>query len=140
MDARPGQTLAGVDIVVLVNSGSASSAEILAGALKDNGRARLLGARTYGKGSVQSVIPLSDGRALKITTSRYATPSGTLIQERGIDPDLQLAAAAAAPRFDEPHLDAGVKAAVQELRQMRELHRRDGLPEPRTAGVRPPRA
>jgi carboxyl-terminal processing protease len=85
------------------------------------------------------VIPLSDGRALKITTSRYATPSGTLIQERGIDPDLQLAAAAA-PRFDEPHLDAGVKAAVQELRQMRELHRRDGLPEPRTAGVRPPRA
>jgi carboxyl-terminal processing protease len=140
MDARPGQTLAGVDIVVLVNSGSASSAEILAGALKDNGRARLLGARTYGKGSVQSVIPLSDGRALKITTSRYATPSGTLIQERGIDPDLQLAAAAAAPRFDEPHLDAGVKAAVQELRQMWELHRRDGLPEPRTAGVRPPRA
>jgi len=138
MDARPGQTLAGVDIVVLVNSGSASSAEILAGALKDNGRARLLGARTYGKGSVQSLIPLSDGRALKITTSRYATPSGTLIQERGIDPDLQLAAAA--PRFDEPHLDAGVKAAVQELRQMWELHRRDGLPEPRTAGVRPPRA
>ena len=94
MDARPGQTLAGVDIVVLVNSGSASSAEILAGALKDNGRARLLGARTYGKGSVQSVIPLSDGRALKITTSRYATPSGTLIKERGIDPHLQLAAAA----------------------------------------------
>jgi carboxyl-terminal processing protease len=107
MDARPGQSLAGVDIVVLVNRGSASSAEILAGALKDNGRARLLGARTYGKGSVQSVIPLSDGRALKITTSRYATPSGTLIQERGIDPDLQVAAA---PRFDEPHLDAGVKA------------------------------
>jgi C-terminal peptidase prc len=126
-----------VDIVVLVNRGSASSAEILAGALKDNGRARLLGARTYGKGSVQSVIPLSDGRALKITTSRYATPSGTLIQERGIDPDLQVAAA---PRFDEPHLDAGVKAALQELRQMWDLHRRDGLPEPRTAGVRPPRA
>jgi carboxyl-terminal processing protease len=137
MDARPGQSLAGVDIVVLVNRGSASSAEILAGALKDNGRARLLGARTYGKGSVQSVIPLSDGRALKITTSRYATPSGTLIQERGIDPDLQVAAA---PRFDEPHLDAGVKAALQELRQMWDLHRRDGLPEPRTAGVRPPRA
>lgn len=138
MDARPGQTLAGVDIVVIVNRGSASAAEILAGALKDNGRARLLGARTYGKGSVQSVIPLSDGRALKITTSRYATPSGTLIQERGIDPDLQVAAPA--PRSEEPHLDVGVKAAVQELRQMWDLRRREGLPEARTAGARPPRA
>ena len=138
MDARPGQTLAGVDVVVLVNHGSASAAEILAGALKDNGRARLLGARTYGKGSVQSVIPLSDGRALKITTSRYATPSGTLIQERGIDPDMALAASA--PRFEEPHLDAGVKAAVQELRQMQDLRRRNALPDTRTAGARPPRA
>jgi carboxyl-terminal processing protease len=138
MDARPGQALAGVDVVVLVNRGSASAAEILAGALKDNGRARLLGARTYGKGSVQSVIPLSDGRALKITTSRYATPSGTLIQERGIDPDLALTASA--PRFEEPNLDANVKAAVQELRQMHDLRRRNALPETRTAGTRPPRA
>jgi len=138
MDALPGQTLTGVDIVVLVNRGSASSAEILAGALKDNGRARLLGARTYGKGSVQSVIPLSDGRALKITTSRYATPAGTVIQERGIDPDLKVPADA--PRFEEPHLDAGVKAAVQELRQMWDMHRREGMPESRSAGVRPPRA
>ncbi|MFM7625319.1 MAG: S41 family peptidase [Gammaproteobacteria bacterium] len=138
MDARPGQMLAGVDVVLLVNRGSASAAEILAGALKDNGRARLLGARTYGKGSVQSVIPLSDGRALKITTSRYATPSGTLIQERGIDPDLPVAATP--PRFEEPHLDPGVKAAVRELRQMWDLHRREGMPESRSAGVRPPHA
>lgn len=138
MDARPGQALAGVELVVLVNHGSASAAEILAGALKDNGRARLAGARTYGKGSVQSVIPLSDGRALKITTSRYATPSGLLIQERGIEPDLPLAASE--PRFDEPHLDAAVKAAVQELRQMWELRRRGALPDTRTAGTRPPHA
>ena len=88
MDARPGELLAGIDLVLLVNHGSASAAEILAGALKDNGRARLLGARTYGKGSVQSVIPLGDGRALKLTTSRYATPSGALINEHGIEPDV----------------------------------------------------
>lgn len=138
MDARPGQSLGGVDVVVLVDHGSASAAEILAGALKDNGRARLLGARTYGKGSVQSIIPLADGRALKITTSRYATPSGTLIQDRGIDPDLPLAAAE--PRFEDPRLDPAVKAAMQELRQMYGLRRRGDLPETRTAGARPPPA
>lgn len=138
MDARPGQSLAGVDVVVLVDHGSASAAEILAGALKDNGRARLLGSRTYGKGSVQSVIPLADGRALKITTSRYATPSGTLIQERGIDPDLPLAPTE--PRFEDPRSDPAVKAAVQELRQIHDLRRRGDLPETRTAGARPPRA
>ena len=138
MDAQPGQSLGGVDVVVLVDHGSASAAEILAGALKDNGRARLLGARTYGKGSVQSIIPLADGRALKITTSRYATPSGTLIQDRGIDPDLPLAATE--PRFEDPRLDPAVKSAMQELRQMYDLRRRGDLPETRTAGARPPHA
>ncbi|MCP5470504.1 MAG: S41 family peptidase [Sinobacteraceae bacterium] len=88
MDAAPGELLAGTRLAVLINGGSASAAEILAGALKDNGRAVLVGRRSYGKGSVQTVIPLADGRALKLTTSHYTTPSGAKIDQRGIDPDI----------------------------------------------------
>jgi carboxyl-terminal processing protease len=140
MDARPGQLLQDVQVMVLVNEGSASAAEILAGALKDNGRARLVGVRTFGKGSVQSVIPLADGRALKLTTSRYATPSGTLINERGIEPDIVFATDDAPPDPDRPHLDAMVKAAQQQLRQMWDARARDDLPDTRTAETRRPRA
>ena len=88
MDATPGDLIDGAPIVVLVNSGSASAAEILAGALKDHDRAELVGHKTYGKGSVQSVMPLSHGGALKLTTSRYFTPSGASIHEKGILPDV----------------------------------------------------
>ena len=140
MDARPGQALPDVQVVVLINGRSASAAEILAGALKDNGRARLVGVRTFGKGSVQSVIPLADGRALKLTTARYATPSGTLINERGIEPDVEFAADGAPPDFDRPHLDGTVKAALQQLRQMWDARPRDGLLDTRTAETRRPRA
>jgi carboxyl-terminal processing protease len=73
--------------VVLVNGGSASASEIVAGALKDHGRAELIGHKTYGKGSVQTVMPLSKG-AIKLTTSRYFTPSGTSIHQKGILPDI----------------------------------------------------
>ena len=90
MNAHPGDVLRGARIALLVNGGSASAAEILAGALKDHGRAVLIGRRTYGKGSVQTVIPLAEGRALKLTTSHYATPSGEMIDERGIEPDIAL--------------------------------------------------
>ncbi|MDE1924378.1 MAG: S41 family peptidase, partial [Gammaproteobacteria bacterium] len=76
MDATPGDDLDGAPIVVLVDGGSASAAEIVAGALKDHGRATLMGGRTFGKGSVQTVMPLPGGRALKLTTSLYYTPSG----------------------------------------------------------------
>ncbi|WP_168160122.1 S41 family peptidase [Steroidobacter denitrificans] len=86
--AGPGDMLEGAPVVVLVNGGSASASEIVAAALKDHGRARLVGSRTYGKGSVQTVMPLSDGRAIKLTTSRYYTPSGASIHERGIMPDV----------------------------------------------------
>jgi carboxyl-terminal processing protease len=87
MEATPGDVLDGAPLVVLVNGGSASAAEIVAGALKDHGRAELVGHRTYGKGSVQTVMPLSRG-AVKLTTSRYFTPSGASIHEKGILPDL----------------------------------------------------
>jgi carboxyl-terminal processing protease len=89
MDAtHHGDLLQGAPLVVLVNGGTASASEIVAGALKDHGRALLIGRRTYGKGSVQTVMPLSHGGALKLTTSRYFTPSGASIQGKGIVPDI----------------------------------------------------
>jgi carboxyl-terminal processing protease len=75
-------------IVVLVNEGTASAAEIVAGALQDNGRALIVGAQTFGKASVQTIIPLEDGSALKLTTARYYTPKGRSIQAEGIKPDI----------------------------------------------------
>jgi carboxyl-terminal processing protease len=74
--------------VVLVNSGSASAAEIVAAALRDHNRATLIGHKTYGKGSVQTVMPLSNGMAIKLTTSRYYTPSGKSLHAKGIEPDV----------------------------------------------------
>ena len=88
MDAVSGDLLHGAPLVLLVNGGSASASEIVAGALKDHGRALLVGHTTYGKGSVQTVMPLSHGGALKLTTSRYFTPSGASIQGRGLVPDV----------------------------------------------------
>jgi carboxyl-terminal processing protease len=114
MDATPGELLAGTRIAVLVNGGSASAAEILAGALKDNGRAVLVGRRTYGKGSVQTVIPLADGRALKLTTSHYSTPSGAMIDQRGIEPDLAVAGPDEPPA--DPRRDGEVRQALQVLK------------------------
>ncbi len=93
-EARAGDLLDGAMLVVMVNGGSASASEIVAGALQDHTRATVVGTQTFGKGSVQTVMPLSNGRAIKLTTSRYFTPSGTSIHGRGITPDIVLQDAA----------------------------------------------
>ncbi|MEE8212093.1 MAG: S41 family peptidase [Acidiferrobacterales bacterium] len=87
-EAQPDQVLEGAPLVVLVNGGSASASEIVAGALQDNGRAVIMGTKTFGKGSVQTIMPMSNGAALKLTTARYFTPSGRSIQATGIEPDI----------------------------------------------------
>ena len=89
--AHPGDLLNGASMVVLTNNGTASAAEIVSGALKDNHRALLMGQRTFGKGVVQTVLPLDADHAVKITTARYYTPNGTSIQAEGIKPDIALA-------------------------------------------------
>jgi carboxyl-terminal processing protease len=88
--AKGSDVLDDIPLVVLVNSGSASASEIVAGALQDHGRAVIMGEKTFGKGSVQTILPLGNGSALKLTTARYYTPSGTSIQARGIVPDIAL--------------------------------------------------
>jgi carboxyl-terminal processing protease len=118
MDAMEGDLVRGAPIAVLVNGGSASAAEIVAGALKDNGRAKLLGQKTFGKGSVQTVLPLEDGQALKLTTSLYFTPSGASIHEKGIRPDVELPEPppTAIGRAPEGEADPEILAAVSFLK------------------------
>lgn len=89
-NAKPTDLLKGAPMLVLVNEGSASASEIVAGALQDHKRALIAGEKTFGKGSVQTILPMADGDALKITTARYFTPSGTSIQATGISPDIVL--------------------------------------------------
>jgi carboxyl-terminal processing protease len=86
--AKKGDKVKGKPLIILINNGSASASEIVAGALKDHKRAILLGENTYGKGSVQSIIPLSDGGGMRLTISKYYLPSGQSISEIGISPDI----------------------------------------------------
>jgi carboxyl-terminal processing protease len=88
--ATKGDILNGVPVIVLINEGSASASEIVAGALQDNGRAVIAGRTSFGKGSVQSIIPLQNGAAIKLTTARYFTPNGNSIQAKGIVPDVKI--------------------------------------------------
>ena len=117
MRATDGDLLRQAPLVVLIDRGSASGAEIVAGALRDHGRATLMGERTFGKGSVQTVMPLRDGQALKLTTSRYFTPSGASIHDRGIEPDVSLARLVQpVPALRDAQQDPAVQAALQYLR------------------------
>ena len=88
--ANPGQWLPGTPVIILVDRGTASASEVVSGALQDHGRALVVGERTFGKGSVQSVLPLRNGAGIKLTTALYYTPSGRSIQAHGIEPDVTI--------------------------------------------------
>jgi len=110
-NARAGDIAAGLPIAILINGGSASASEIVAGALQDHHRAVLMGTRSFGKGSVQTIIPLAGHGAMRLTTARYYTPSGRSIQAKGIDPDIVVEAAKIehAPAKDDKTAKAGDK-------------------------------
>jgi len=89
-EAKPPDLIDGAPLVVLINEGSASASEIVAGALQDRQRAVLMGRRTFGKGSVQTILPMNNKAAIKITTARYFTPKGRSIQAEGVEPDIRI--------------------------------------------------
>ena len=108
--------LHGAPLVVLINKGSASASEIVAGALQDHRRALVVGSTSYGKGSVQAVLPLDRSRALKLTTALYFTPNGRSIQSKGIHPDVEMNA-------DGPDNDDGAALLAEAVRQLKQAHR-----------------
>src|SRR6266480_5472738 len=111
-NARSGDIAAGLPIAVLINGGSASASEIVAGALQDHHRAILLGTKSFGKGSVQTIIPLPGHGAMRLTTARYYTPSGRSIQAKGIDPDIVVEAA----KIEKPP-EKGEKVVASDLKK-----------------------
>ena len=101
-NSRPGDIAEGVPMVVLINGGSASASEIVAGALQDQRRAIVMGTQSFGKGSVQTIMPLSGNGAIRLTTARYYTPAGTSIQAKGITPDIEVHQANVETLDDDP--------------------------------------
>ena len=126
-DAEIGDIMDGAVVVVLVNGGSASASEIVAGALQDHGRALIIGTTTFGKGLVQTVMPLSKGRAIKLTTSHYYTPSGDSIHEIGITPDIVVEGSREHPGLSagatvDRENDAQLIEALEQIRNQRVMH------------------
>ena len=103
-----GQIAPNVPLIVLIDAGSASASEIVAGALQDHRRALIMGERSFGKGSVQSLVPLGPDAALKLTTARYYTPSGHSVQEGGIKPDIRV------PQISDPDMERRMKYQLRE--------------------------
>ena len=131
--ARPGDRAEGLPVIVLVDAGSASAAEIVAGALQEHHRAIVMGERTFGKGSVQTLLPLGQDTALRLTTARYYTPSGRSVQEGGIKPDIEV------PQLSDPdYKDRPVfresdlrRHLINEMKVDEEVIQEDGKPDPR---------
>ena len=135
--ARPGDLTGGKPIIVLVDAGSASAAEIVAGALQDHRRGLVLGERSFGKGSVQTLIPLSETTALRLTTARYFTPSGRSVQEGGITPDLLVPQLSDPDYKDRPRLrEADLRRhLINEAKIDNSTIEDDGKPDPRFAAT-----
>ncbi len=135
--ARPGDAAKGLSVVVLVDSGSASASEIVAAALQDHHRALVMGETTFGKGSVQTLLPLSQQTALRLTTARYYTPSGRSVQEGGIKPDIEV------PQLSDPDYKTRPKLREADLRRHlinevtvdNDVIEDDGKPDPRFAAT-----
>ncbi|HEX8535477.1 MAG TPA: S41 family peptidase [Allosphingosinicella sp.] len=131
--AKPGDAAKGLPVVVLVDAGSASAAEIVAAALQEHHRGLVMGERTFGKGSVQTLLPLSQATALRLTTARYYTPSGRSVQEGGITPDI------AVPQLSDPDYKARPKFReadlrrhlINEIKVEDDVVQDDGKPDPR---------
>jgi carboxyl-terminal processing protease len=125
--AHRGDILDGAAMMVLVNGGSASASEIVAGALQDHNRATIIGTVTFGKGLVQTVVPLSKGRAIKLTTSRYYTPSGDSIHGVGVTPDVLIEETPGFPDLSlsailDREADAQLAEALEQLQSRAVMH------------------